>query len=337
MPLDGYLELCTSGVISGWAWNSDHPRERVGVEILVDGTPLARVTAQQYRKDLTDCGIGDGNYGFWYTPLSPIDPKVQRISVVVVGTDFYLRRIPGPIPPEGLRERVAGTTDEQWFHASGAMTVDEWTRALNCINRGIGEFEIIADFGCGCGRALRHLEMRLTPEQRLIGLDVDREAIQWLVANYPQISTIALNDTPPIPLEDGGIDLIVSHSVFTHLPEEIENLWISELRRILKHNGILITSIHGIKVIEEYKANLTAQNQIDERVRFEQIIENHGFYHLLGKSTAEAVLPEYYGASFHTIKYIITHWAELFEIRAWLPVFALNYQDVLVLQKRNIL
>jgi SAM-dependent methyltransferase len=325
--------LCTDSLISGWAWDSGDPEKRLAVEILIDGKPLAQVTAQQYREDLKDCGIGDGNHAFSYTPQSPIDLKSQRISTKVVGTDVYLHRIPGPIPPEALRERVAGTKDEKWFDASGAMTVEEWIRALRCINTGIEQFRTIVDFGCGCGRALRHIEHRLVPEQRLIGLDVDQEAIQWLGANYPGIPSLSLNPCPPGPLEEGSVDLIVSHSVFTHLPEEVQHLWLSELARILKHAGILITSVHGDKVINHHKDFLISQNRTEECSNFLDKINKRGFYHLPERAPAEITLPKYYGATFHTINYISRFWTESFQIRAWLPVFALNWQDVLVLQK----
>lgn len=82
--------MCTANLISGWVWDSDHPERRITVQILVDGKPLARVTAQQYRQDLKDARIGAGTYAFWYTPVSPIGRPEQAISVVVAGTDICL-------------------------------------------------------------------------------------------------------------------------------------------------------------------------------------------------------------------------------------------------------
>jgi SAM-dependent methyltransferase len=186
----------------------------------------------------------------------------------------------------------------------------------------------VVDFGCGCGRALRHLELKLAPRQRLIGMDVDQEAINWLSANYPKISTFALKPLPPTPLDDASVDLIVSHSVFTHLPEHIQFLWLDELARILKPGGGLITSIHGAKVIDEVARTLGADSKafLDE-------INNRGFYYSPSKMSAEAGLPEYYGLAFHTIKYICERWTTKFKLSAWLPVFALLHQDVLILQK----
>jgi SAM-dependent methyltransferase len=143
-----------------------------------------------------------------------------------------------------------------------------------------------------------------------------------------------LDPSPPTPLENSSVDLIVSHSVFTHLPEEIQHLWLSELHRILTNGGMLITSVHGDKVINEYKNSLISHNKVDDCVSFLDMMNRHGFCHFGGRSAAEITLPDYYGAAFHTITYITRCWTRLFKIRAWLPVFALDYQDVLVLEKK---
>lgn len=100
LAINGYLDFCTETRIGGWAWDSDHPDRRLVVEIHVDGAPLAQVTADIHREDLKNNGIGDGTYGFWYTPAALIDPKSQKISVVILGTEVYLYRAETvPVPP----------------------------------------------------------------------------------------------------------------------------------------------------------------------------------------------------------------------------------------------
>jgi hypothetical protein len=81
--LEGYLDLCTNTRIAGWAWDSLHPERHVTVEIIIDERPLAQIIAREYRKDLKNAGIGDGTYGYCYTPSVSIDPKSQRISVMI--------------------------------------------------------------------------------------------------------------------------------------------------------------------------------------------------------------------------------------------------------------
>jgi len=331
MTAELYIDVNTDARVLGWARDSDYPSLNAVVEILADGQPLARVIADEYRADLHKAGIGNGTCAFSYVPPSPIVGDPKKISAVVVGFHIpknSLSRPTGPIPPAALRARVAGTDDERWFDGSGAMTADEWIRALNCIKVNIKQLGVVVDFGCGCGRALRHLEAMREPWQRLIGMDVDHEAIEWVAANYPGISTFSLENAPPSPLDAASVDLVVSHSVFTHLPEDLQFLWLNEIARILKPGGILIASIHGAKVIDEFAPTLGSNSK-----SFLAEINGRGFSYFQAKNVAEASLPEYYGLAFHTIGYINKYWTTMFKLKAWLPVFALRLQDVLVLQK----
>jgi len=240
----------------------------------------------------------------------------------------------GPLPPDALRERVAGTSDANWFDESGARTVEEWRRALVVTGNRFSDFGTILDFGCGCGRALRHLEADLLPTQRLIGLDVDVQAIAWLTASYPRVTSLPLTAAPPTSLAAGSVDLVLAHSVFTHLPEDVQFLWLGELSRLLRQDGILVASVHGAKVIREYRHALQSQERHNEAGSFDAAIHLKGFYHVQGRTTAEMALPEYYGAAFHDIRYVVDHWLQAFVLLAWLPTFALGHQDVVVLRRK---
>src|SRR3954447_2624885 len=124
-----------------------------------------------------------------------------------------------PLPPAALMGRVAGSDETSAFAASGHRTVSEWARALGLVEKTFHDFPRIVDFGCGCGRALRHLRPRLKDTQELIGLDVDGEAIKWMSENYKNIVSVKLDEWPPSPIQTDSVDLIVNQSVFTHLPE----------------------------------------------------------------------------------------------------------------------
>jgi SAM-dependent methyltransferase len=240
-----------------------------------------------------------------------------------------------PMPPQPLRERVSGSSDEDWFDKSGLLTVDEWSRALASLSLSFGDFQTIVDFGCGCGRALRHLRHKMKEEQRLIGLDPDKAAIDWLAENLPDVTVYTLGELPPTEaVASGAADLILSHSVFTHLPEDVQFAWLSELARILKPGGILIASIHGRKVVEEYARSLITLGMPDQSTHFSTSMGTDHFYHVIGKNAYEDALPSYYGAAFHDISYICNHWTKDFEVYAWFPTFALKHQDVLILGRR---
>jgi hypothetical protein len=88
----GYVDICTSSCIAGWAWDSKRPDQRIVVEIFLDGQQVAQVTADQYREDLKRNQIGDGRHGFAYFFSVQIDRANQRVSAVAPGTSSCLPR-----------------------------------------------------------------------------------------------------------------------------------------------------------------------------------------------------------------------------------------------------
>src|SRR5687768_15142885 len=61
-----------------------------------------------------------------------------------------------PLPSSWARIRVAGTPDVRWFHEGGALAADTVRQAVSRVGHDMREFQRILDFGCGCGRVLRH-------------------------------------------------------------------------------------------------------------------------------------------------------------------------------------
>lgn len=50
--------------IKGWIWDPQEPQKRIALELLDGDTLLATVSANEYRPDLEQAGIGDGRHGF---------------------------------------------------------------------------------------------------------------------------------------------------------------------------------------------------------------------------------------------------------------------------------
>jgi SAM-dependent methyltransferase len=101
----------------------------------------------------------------------------------------------------------------------------------------------VLDFGCGFGRVIRFFSREVAPEN-LIGIDNDRRAVRASANN--RWCRVQLSETfPPTDLEGGSFDLIYAFSVFSHLPEEAHLAWLSEFKRLLKPDGVLVlTTFH---------------------------------------------------------------------------------------------
>jgi GT2 family glycosyltransferase/glycosyltransferase involved in cell wall biosynthesis len=62
--VEGYLESCDGKFISGWLYDKKKPNEPLEFILLSKGQQIYRGIADQYRADLLEANIGDGNHGF---------------------------------------------------------------------------------------------------------------------------------------------------------------------------------------------------------------------------------------------------------------------------------
>jgi SAM-dependent methyltransferase len=147
-----------------------------------------------------------------------------------------------PLPPDVLRLMVAGTDDAEWFRTAGARAAESLTAVLAKAGVALHKCGTILDFGCGCGRVIRHL--RHLPAE-LHGCDTNPVAVDWCDENLP-FGRFAVNALEsPLEYDAESFDLVYALSVFTHLPRDLQSWWMRELRRVLKPGGVLVVSLHG--------------------------------------------------------------------------------------------
>ncbi|WP_290653993.1 glycosyltransferase [Idiomarina sp.] len=63
-PIKGMIENYDNGFVSGWVFNPTQPDEHVDFYIEVDGQVVAEATADSYREDLEQAGLGNGEHFF---------------------------------------------------------------------------------------------------------------------------------------------------------------------------------------------------------------------------------------------------------------------------------
>ena len=164
-----------------------------------------------------------------------------------------------PVPPPRLRVEVAGTPGLEWFLESGRQQAGIIRAAAERNGAPLESVGALLDFGCGCGRVLRHWAGLDGPA--IHGSDYNEGLAGWSAASLP-FATVSVNElAPPLRYEDGQFGLVYAISVFTHLPHDLERAWIDELSRIVAPGGLLLVTTHG----DSYADRLDA----DERMQYD--------------------------------------------------------------------
>lgn len=148
-----------------------------------------------------------------------------------------------PLPPPLLMIRVVGHADADAFERNGRACANAVGEFVARQGRDLEDMNAIMDFGCGCGRVLRHWRnLRAT---RVIGTDYNPEFLDWCEENLPFVEVHRNGNLPPLPAGDAELDLVYAFSVFTHLSESAQIAWMSEMRRVLKPGGFLFFTTKG--------------------------------------------------------------------------------------------
>ncbi|PIE67495.1 MAG: hypothetical protein CSA23_03450 [Deltaproteobacteria bacterium] len=162
-----------------------------------------------------------------------------------------------PVPPMKLFPLVTGTQELSWYFEGGKVWVKRIIDILGKNELDFSNFKEILDFGCGCGRIIRHWNDR--KGVKIFGTDYNPDLIKWCRRNLTFAQFMVNQLEPPLNVDDDKFDFVYVCSVFTHLPESMQIPWIQELSRILKTGGYLLITTHG----EAYLSRLSLKEQQD--------------------------------------------------------------------------
>jgi 2-polyprenyl-3-methyl-5-hydroxy-6-metoxy-1,4-benzoquinol methylase len=227
-------------------------------------------------------------------------------------------------PPEKLILRVNGSSDAASFEGVGRRVALDIYAAVSPRLPLQSELSIL-DFGCGCGRVLPFMRA-IAPRSTIHGTDIDAEAIAWCRDNYSADGRDArfafeTNDArPPTRFASGKFDLVYGISVFTHLPRELEDLWLGELRRMTKPGGYLVLSIQNETLI---RPHLSVEGRLT--------LDSDGIYHFPYGGTEG--LPDFYQSTWHTHSYVDAVWSRYFTIAEKVAAGISNHQDLILCRR----
>jgi SAM-dependent methyltransferase len=197
-------------------------------------------------------------------------------------------------------------------------------------SRSFADFDRLLDFGCGCGRFVRHLGP-LSDHVEIHGTDIDADMIEWLRANVPFGHFEVAPHEPPLAYPDHHFDLVINHSVFSHLDERHQDLWLDELHRITRPDGFVLATVEG-------QSSWARTKQSMERVGgdvepWEAELETRGILFIKTDAWIGSTHPDFYHSTVHAPWYVFEHWSRFFDVYAYLPDGSWA-QDLVVLRRR---
>jgi SAM-dependent methyltransferase len=158
----------------------------------------------------------------------------------------------GAVPPKKLIAKTAALNEQELekqsnpnvYFQTGYYEVLRMLKIIEHFSINLRTLGSIMELGCGTARLLRHF--RCFEGVRLVGSDANLEMIQWCKNNLSGIEFYDNDLEPPLSFaEDNSFDLVIASSVFTHIPLHLQEVWLKEMRRILRPNGIFICSVLG--------------------------------------------------------------------------------------------
>jgi 2-polyprenyl-3-methyl-5-hydroxy-6-metoxy-1,4-benzoquinol methylase len=256
--------------------------------------------------------------------LDAMRARVSDLEVTVAQFDSILRHeaASAPPPPKHMQIRVVGGYVSA-FIESGYSICADLDAALRFAGKQLTDFRRILDWGCGCGRITRALHV-VTPASEVHGADIDPEAIAWLQRHCSRYAQFYLAPhRPPMAYANDTFDLVIGISIFTHLPEEMQFLWLDELRRITKPGALLILTTSGENNYKQLPAELLAA------------VQKKGYLYRDGTYGQSINLPAFYQNAFHTCQYIRDNWSKFFRILDIQPTQMQHHQDIILLEKHD--
>lgn len=328
-------------VFSGWAEVDDPANPQVRLALNGVEAPITTFThlpkfEQSFPNTKAVGFYGKVDFKAWAAKIAPHDlvepvllnatvtSDARRRSFEYSVTAEWLARIfgrplrPRRIPPEHLQIRVTGAAAGQ-FHTAGAKVAEQIAGLLERAERPLQSFNRILDFGCGPGRVISSIK-DMHPTAKLSGSDIDAEAIEWAQQNLGDIGDFRVNGaTGPLPFKDEAFDLVYSISIFTHLPEEMQWGVLSELRRVLKPGGVLLTT----------KLDPLAYD-LPQEVKDEAAERGFAYW---GAASETDGLPDFYRLAYHTSDYVEREWGRYFEVLHIGAHDLNNTQDAVLLRR----
>ncbi|MCP2086969.1 UNVERIFIED_ORG: SAM-dependent methyltransferase [Paraburkholderia sediminicola] len=237
-----------------------------------------------------------------------------------------------PFPPPHLMQNVSGLTSQADFAAHG---VTIYRAIQDASPNPLIVYRSILDFGCGCGRLARLFKGH---PGKFTGCDVDGRHVDWINGHLSHMTAVQTQPNAALPFPDAAFDAVIGISVFSHLDEESQKLYLAELARVSTNGAYLFLSIHGERAMqrainEDRIYKMLEVPEIDLRNAATGMHE--GRHNFIIQKNGHLTSDDYrYGITFIPASYIRRTWNELFDVVDIVSGAIHDFQDIVVCRKR---
>jgi GT2 family glycosyltransferase len=167
----GVIEHMDCREIAGWAWDPEHPDDSVEIEILDGDAVVLKFTADVFRDDLVQAGLGNGHHGFRITHLGGLFPHSRhRVRIRRAGDGRDLPGSPAWISQPVLDDRAVAFIDAAITAAASAATEPEdFARPLGLLLRLLNEVVNAQEWLARKGKHATHLPLAELAESQFSG------------------------------------------------------------------------------------------------------------------------------------------------------------------------
>jgi SAM-dependent methyltransferase len=156
-----------------------------------------------------------------------------------------------PLPPAHLIRVTSGCLRQavnrpealyDSYLESGAQGAACIRSGLEGIGLDVARLGSILDFGCGCGRLVRHWR---DLDAEVHGCDYNPLLVDWCrdALGFANFRRNGLE--PRLPYDDAAFGLVYAVSIFTHLDAGQQLPWMAELARVVRPGGVLLVTVAG--------------------------------------------------------------------------------------------
>jgi SAM-dependent methyltransferase len=237
-----------------------------------------------------------------------------------------------PFPPPHLMQNVSGLTSQADFAAHG---VTIYRAIQDASPKPLADYRSILDFGCGCGRLARLFKGHIG---KLVGCDIDGRHVDWINGHLSHMAAVQTQPNAALPFSDNAFDAVISVSVFSHLDEKSQKLYLAELARVSTNGAYLFLTIHGERAMER----AIKEDRIYKMLEVPEIaLQNaatgmrEGKHNFIIQKNGHLTSDNYrYGITFIPEIYIKRVWDEFFEVIGIVGGAIHDFQDIVVCRKR---